>query len=1009
MGYEPIKNATTSKITVVAGILLLLVGCAYGEVVDSFFRPQRNVFYLNGTDETQSFSSGEAIGQTFIATETFDFVDVFYAGGNSNVYTISLYGPLSGSDTTVSQFRACGLVGQYKPAVWVSGIELTLFFESQPPGRYYIELSDGDNSKVTARRNSTYANGQTYINGTADSTLDLKGSYGQAMGFFETTLIPETKIWGPTGKRGSLQETVSFVPTDSVSDSYEINRQGVLAARDSERYLGLTPGTATQPQVGVTWMIPLGGSCEILSIIDRHRVFDPDANITCMVSADGNDWTTLYQDNEQGSLKIRTYTTEALAGSSTLYLSYTITSQSGNLSVESATVSEISITRYNDTGTSDDITLWTVHPMARLYKQPSLYYQYVFDANAVQLYSAKKEWETFQLIVSAAPYHDLSNLNVEISSLEHASGGGTIAANNIRWYRIADSVHREGTVPDVLDGPESFTTINSIEERNYPLFVEIYVPRDVNSGDYTGAIQLKSGATVLASKEINLKVWDFTLPSRTNCRMGLFDHAGSTIDGGDYWYSLGIGDANYHNDLDNLYIEHRIAPGLPEHTQLDNAFGISSSFGYGKDVNLVIHPNSLRFARDRYHFWAKKGLGFNFIGGWAWYALYHWQDTGDTNDLVGLENYYRTYGQLLTDGNWLDYCYTRHADEASLVFEKAQEFADYIHQWAPGLKIMITPHPYIGYQAMLGYADIWTNYPEKYAGQRSFYQGRVAAGEEVWLYIHYRIFHMADPVSLRQFFWTLADENLQGSVLWATALATATDKQGYWWDNRQNSGGIGNWPGDGLLWYTDSDTQRWRASVRVKNVRDGIEDFECWKMLKDFVADANNSSYPIYSDAVTMRNTLHSWDIRTNISPGIFDVRENPSVIVNGRISLGNLLEQLPNNYKLNVEIHGSGQVNVVPQQDYYTHGQVVTLTPDAQGSLFKGWGLDATGLDEPLQIVMDADKNVLAFFSYGLCGIDGILKADVNQDCEINLIDIALIAEYWQKCNDPTNEICLW
>ena len=64
--------------------------------------------------------------------------------------------------------------------------------------------------------------------------------------------------------------------------------------------------------------------------------------------------------------------------------------------------------------------------------------------------------------------------------------------------------------------------------------------------------------------------------------------------------------------------------------------------------------------------------------------------------------------------------------------------------------------------------------------------------------------------------------------------------------------------------------------------------------------------------------------------------------------------------------------------------------------------GVDADGVDNPLQIVMDSDKTVLAFFSYGFCGMQGFLKADFNRDCQVDLVDFATYATYWLQCSDP-------
>jgi len=61
---------------------------------------------------------------------------------------------------------------------------------------------------------------------------------------------------------------------------------------------------------------------------------------------------------------------------------------------------------------------------------------------------------------------------------------------------------------------------------------------------------------------------------------------------------------------------------------------------------------------------------------------------------------------------------------------------------------------------------------------------------------------------------------------------------------------------------------------------------------------------------------------------------------------------------------NGTGTIEIDPDQDEYAWGEVVTLTavpgPD---SVFAGWSGDAGGTANPLQLTMDANKNVIARF----------------------------------------------
>jgi hypothetical protein len=66
----------------------------------------------------------------------------------------------------------------------------------------------------------------------------------------------------------------------------------------------------------------------------------------------------------------------------------------------------------------------------------------------------------------------------------------------------------------------------------------------------------------------------------------------------------------------------------------------------------------------------------------------------------------------------------------------------------------------------------------------------------------------------------------------------------------------------------------------------------------------------------------------------------------------------------LDVQVVGAGSVAVDPVKDTYAFGDIVTLTatPDV-GGVFAGWGGDISGLENPVELVMDSSKTVTASF----------------------------------------------
>ena len=69
--------------------------------------------------------------------------------------------------------------------------------------------------------------------------------------------------------------------------------------------------------------------------------------------------------------------------------------------------------------------------------------------------------------------------------------------------------------------------------------------------------------------------------------------------------------------------------------------------------------------------------------------------------------------------------------------------------------------------------------------------------------------------------------------------------------------------------------------------------------------------------------------------------------------------------YKLTINITGQGTVSRNPDKPTYAHGEIVRLTASpATNWNFKGWSGDLSGSTNPVNITMNADRNVTATFS---------------------------------------------
>ena len=102
------------------------------------------------------------------------------------------------------------------------------------------------------------------------------------------------------------------------------------------------------------------------------------------------------------------------------------------------------------------------------------------------------------------------------------------------------------------------------------------------------------------------------------------------------------------------------------------------------------------------------------------------------------------------------------------------------------------------------------------------------------------------------------------------------------------------------------------------------------------------------------------------------------------------------NTYNLDIEIIGNGSVEIDPDLSNYTYGSVVNLTAVANESWeFDHWEGDVSGNENPLSVMIDDDKTVVAVFSEQEPDpLDTLYTLTINIDGE-GVVDIDLSGPY--------------
>ena len=448
---------------------------------------------------------------------------------------------------------------------------------------------------------------------------------------------------------------------------------------------------------------------------------------------------------------------------------------------------------------------------------PSLHRVGMTDAagggTQANLWAARGEYESFQ-IVAAGGQHGLSNVNVTVSDLR-GQDGDTIPRTSFSLYREkyvyvkssspnwkgSNQPMAPGWYPDPLipftdpdsGKPLSGAALSAVPfdvkpGNNQPIWVDLLVPRTAKPGKYSGAYTVTSNEGSYTG-QIELTVWNFTLPAAPSLKSSfLFFQAGS----------LGAQKELLRNKLSALSTSPADQALLMKERGLSATHvGPFSGADIGK-CSMSAPPSAAQF----------KSLASAQQAGLMLYS-YSADEIGRCTNLYPM-----------------------------------------IKQWArnmhpAGIKnlISMSPVPALyddGSGTGRSAVDIWVLLPVMYNNSAARVQEVLKKGDAVWSYntlvqdaYSPKWLIDFDPVNFRiQPGFISQSLNLSGMLYWRVDKWAADP-----WSNVNNAGtySSSNYPGEGMLVYPGQQVgvKGVVASMRVKWLRDGVEDFDYVQILKE--------------------------------------------------------------------------------------------------------------------------------------------------------------------------------
>jgi len=521
---------------------------------------------------------------------------------------------------------------------------------------------------------------------------------------------------------------------------------------------------------------------------------------------------------------------------------------------------------------ADKMTLTVLNSMERIGQD-----QKPYGADKVQIKAARNEVESFQVVVAALA-ENINVVRVEASDLL-GQDGSKISKDSIRLFReeyvrVRMSTPRADLPPGLYPDPlvpfvnpvtgkpvepltrtskrwgEPTTTsgydmyavpFEVFKGQNQPIWVDVHIPEDVPAGIYKGALRFSATGGISDEIPVALTVWDFTLPDGHTHR----NHLGSFGNVARY-FNVERGSEEFRQ-IEMRYCqamaEHRLNPPIPHHllpqVNDDGSLTIVPERHKAlKEFIIKLHMTDFEIPRAPFGRLPSSTLRPDY-------------KTISAADREKAHRYYREFYKYLKDNDWEKRAYVYMWDEPNLRenYEQVLVLGQLVHEAVPQLRCLVVEQTYPqdpSWPDIDPAVDIWC--PLWSFIERKSIDDKITRGDEVWSYTalvqrapsyhpdyeQVRDFdppywHIDRPLTVyRVPTWINYQYNITGLLYWTTVTTVVEP-----WSNpafahprHYNGGGFLFYPGvpcgiDGPV-----------PSMRVKNIRDGMEDYEYFVILE---------------------------------------------------------------------------------------------------------------------------------------------------------------------------------
>jgi hypothetical protein len=493
----------------------------------------------------------------------------------------------------------------------------------------------------------------------------------------------------------------------------------------------------------------------------------------------------------------------------------------------------------------------------------------------VEISAARKEAESFQLIVSSTDGKPLED--VSVSGLELKNGNSFL---NLSWRRVGYVKTLETAIgyPDAPPGfwadpllPPGKFSIGA--KSRQPLWFTIQVPENAVPGVYRGQVKIAAGNDK-AEVPVTVRVRPFVVPRTLATAFGNYSSASTRYYKQKMPFDKFIAFCHLMNEY-RLGSKSAVSENIPRKGGSINFSRVRKLLPEVYPYNAAIHrlptigrkledPERYQKILDDYRkittAWKKENLPETMF-------LYGFDEPG----IGGKEGFSSRSKMLLLPQ----------------LYRELKKIAPYpVLQTAGSVYLDL----------FIGSVDIWCPVLTAYSQKADFFQKRLAKNETLWLYTcngdfpPIPNFYIQRPgIEHRIMFWQAYRAGATGFLYWTVNWWSIL--QPNWQENPvvKSDKDTGRSHGDGVLFYPGPDFEIW-PSIRAAMIRDGIEDYEYLVLLKKLAAELKRKKNGKYGDLITRAEALCNIN---GITTHIGRYTRSPEKLFSHREKVGDMIEEI--------------------------------------------------------------------------------------------------------------------